>query len=270
MQQSFAQHTIAASVVNLSDQSPVIYANVGIVGANVGTVTNTQGFFQLHVADSLLDCPLRVSLYGFEPHVMNVREAIKLSEAGGWTIVLAEHVLEQEEVVVRAPDLKEKELGRRSDNGFITLGFASDQLGSEMGSAIQIKRKTYVEDFNFFIATVGYDSLVFRLNFFSCNEQGVPSDSLVTPSIVFGWNSIQQGIVRIDLKEAHIILREDVLMSLEIVDGVLSDGEFEKRNVQFGGKMVGGTYARLTSQSPWEEVPMITPAFYINVLQETK
>lgn len=268
--QTSAQHTVSATVQNLNDRSPVVYANVGIVGANIGTVTNPEGFFTLNFADSLLDYSLRISLYGFEPYLVSLRDALRMSEAGGWTVQMAEHVLDHEEVTVRAPELKEKELGRRSDNGFITVGFASDQLGSEMGSSISIKRKTYVEDFNFFISTVGFDSLVFRINFYGCSEKGVPTDSLVTESVLFGWNSTQQGVVKIDLKDEHIILRQDVLMSLEIVDGVLSAGEFEKRNVQFGGKMVGGTYARQTSQSAWEEVPVVTPGFYINVLQEVK
>lgn len=270
VQQVSAQHTVSATVKSLSDHSPVIYANVGIVGANIGTVTNPEGFFKLSFNDSLMNHSLRISLYGFEPYLVSLKDALQLSEGGNWQIQLADHVLEQEEVTVRAPELKEKELGRRSDNGFITLGFASDQLGSEMGSVIQIKRKTYVEDFNFFIATNGYDSLVFRLNFFACNEKGVPTDSMVTQSVVFAWGAVQQGAVKIDLTEEHLILRQDVLMSLEIVGGMLTEGEFERRSVMFGGKMVGGTYARQTSQSMWEEVPMITPAFYINVSQETK
>lgn len=72
------------------------------------------------------------------------------------------------------------------------------------------------------------------------------------------------------MNEAYIALKQDALMSLEIVGGELSEGPFEERSVQFAGKLVGGTYARQTSQSEWQEVPMITPAFYINVLQEKK
>lgn len=265
-----AQNSISGTAQNMSDHSPIIYANVGIVGANIGTVTNPDGFFTLNFVDSLLDYSMRISLYGFEPYLITVKEAMRMSEAGGWMIQMAEHILEQEEVTVRAPNLKEKELGRRSDNGMMTIGFASDQLGSEMGSAIGIKRKTYVKDFNFYILTVGYDSLVFRLNFYACEEKGAPSDSLVTESVLFGWHKDQQGTVHIDLSEEYLVLKRDVLMSLEIVGGELSEGEFERRSVQFAGKLVGGTYARQTSQSAWEEVPIITPAFYINVWQEEK
>ena len=265
---SHGQSTLEGRLLSLSDQQPLIYANVGLVACNLGTVTDVEGRFVLTIPDSLRGKEIRFSQYGFEPYSMVVSAAFFQQAEGGLLIYMTEHVQDQEEMTVRAPELKQKELGRKSENGTITVGFLSYQLGSEMGSVIDVKRRSYVEDFNFGVYATGYDTLVFRINFFACDKKGVPTDSLLTKSVVFGWNPSMNGMVSIDLKEEYITLKQDALLSLEIVGGEFSNGEIGKRSVQFAAKLMGGTYARQTSQSAWEEVPVVTPAFYITVQQE--
>ncbi len=264
----YSQQVCTGKVIDLKSKQAMPYVNVGIIGGNTGTVTNPDGYFTFNIPDSILGGSLRISTYGYEPVVMAVSEFLQTGEEG-MVISLAEKVFEQEEMVVRAPDLKEKVLGRKSENGFITLGFQSQQLGTELGLPIRIKSRTYIDNFNFFVMNQDYDSLTLRLNFYACDKKGHPIDSLVQKGTVFHLVGSQQGLISIDLREEHIILKDDVFMSLEVVDGFTTVESEEERSLFFGAKMIGEAFARYTSQSEWMDIPIVTPGFFITVQQET-
>ena len=268
---------LEGQIVDDITKQPIIYANVGIVGGNKGTVTNQSGFFSLTIPDTLMGNNLRISNYGYESLVMKVSAFEKLLTNGAPVVLgLKQIVLEIAEATVVAPTLKEKMLGRKAESGTMVLGFSSDELGTEIGVFIKVKNKSYLDDFNFFVSNSIYDSLTFRINFYACDKHGNPKDSLLAESIVFKLDSISTGKVRIDLREYHLSLSEDTYLSLEVVSGFTSVEKEEGDNkpfqsgLFFGAEFGGHASYRYTSQANWENIPMVAPGLYLNARQVVK
>ncbi len=67
-----AQLLIKGTVKSTTDQSSVIGANVAVRGTSIGTVTDTEGKFELNVQPG---AELEINYLGFEPKIITVRDA---------------------------------------------------------------------------------------------------------------------------------------------------------------------------------------------------
>jgi len=273
---TIAQSTILEGrIIDETSQDPVLYVNVGIIGGNTGTVSNLEGIFSLSVPDSLIENKLRISVYGYESMILNISSLIERTEVNTpLSISLKRHSQEVAEIQVNGRELKKKVIGRRAESGIMTIGFSSDELGTEMGVFLKVKKKSHIEDFNFYLNNSDYDSLTFRINFYACDKKNNPTDSLLAESIIFKLDSMSTGSVKIDLKEYYLILRENTYLSLEVVDGFYSENALEKGvksekhpGLTFGAEFGGNASFRFTSQSTWETIPLVAPGLYLNVLQ---
>ena len=266
---------IEGRIIDETTQGPVEYVNVGIIGGNVGTVSNLEGVFSLSIPDSLSKGRLRVSVYGYESMTFELSKLIERPKENGPIIIsLKNQVQEIAEVQVSNIELKTKILGRKTDSGRMTLGFVSDKLGTEMGVFVKVKKRSYVDDFNFYVNNSDYDTLTFRINFYACDKKGNPTDSLLAESVIFKLNSISTGPVKIDLKEYYLTLWENTYLSLEVVDGFYSeDAQKVKPNdkkhlgLTFGAEFGGKASFRFTSQSVWQNIPLVAPGLYLTVRQ---
>ncbi|MDF3078087.1 MAG: hypothetical protein K0S09_1976 [Sphingobacteriaceae bacterium] len=227
-------------------RQPLSYVNVGVVGKNVGTVSDANGGFSLRIPSDFDNDTLRISMVGFQPKVYRVSEFKKLASANS-EIQLTEAVYDLKEVRVSNRRLTEKVLGNKTESKSTTAGFTSNKLGHEIGIIIKIKKSpTYLKDFNVSVASEQKKPIKLRLNFYSV-KNGMPDTILLKKNIIVETKP-NAGKISVDLEPYGIVAEDDVFVSLEWIENSGGHGLMFSASL-FGSPLI----ARETSQSKWEK-----------------
>ena len=250
-------------IVDAKTNLPLSYVNVGILNRDVGTVSDTLGYFSLRFEDDFGNDTLRVSRIGYEARNFVLKKI--LNEGDTVKIDLVEEVSELNEVVVSARAFKRRTLGNKTESKFLGTGFGYDQLGAEMGIKINVRKNpTFVDAFNF---TISHNRLsaksTFRLNFYTV-EKGRPSKNILKDNILVSIEPKQTGKVTIDLRPYDIILKDDVIVALE---WVANEGKNKKDEAIFFplGLMTNGTLYKYTYHSKFKKFASLGVGFNIDV-----
>ena len=258
----FAQLTIVAQqnlkgiLLDSVDSKPIEFANIGLIGKNVGTVTNDKGEFNLLVPDSLISEKTKISIIGYKTRIVSTADLVKMS-----VIKLSRDLTTLAEVEVRPKKTKNKILGNETKTNGVRGGFKRNSLGSEMAIKLNIKHKdTQLRKFmiNINANTIGLP--VFRFNVYSVGKDGMPNENLLKQNILIEPKN-PLGLVELDLVPFDIILNEDVFISMEWIKD-LGDA----KAITFSTKLVGNsTYFRQTSQGKWEKISPIGIGLFVEV-----
>ena len=100
--------TISGTVLKMNSDKPIEYVNIGIIGRNIGTVSDQYGKYTLDIKSEYHDDTLRFSCIGY--HSYSVRVSDFISQNNG-NVSLEEMLYELAEVVVRPKKIKQKTLG---------------------------------------------------------------------------------------------------------------------------------------------------------------
>jgi len=254
---SLGQEISGRVLDNVSEQN-LAYVNIGVIGKNVGTVTNQDGTFSIDLMDEYDQDTIRISLIGYlslEYKVMDFKKLINDSPI----IHLEPRSFEIEEVVVSGKKLKTKILGNKTTSRKMSGGFESDDLGSEVGVPVKIKRKpTYIKKFFASIVESKYDTLKFRLNLYSLKNK-MPDQPLLNENIIIS-TTMETGLFEVDLTEYNIVVQDDFFVSLEWIEDLGEDG------LQFSMSLLGNPVIhRKTSQGNWEKIGMVGIGFAVEV-----
>jgi hypothetical protein len=223
------------------------FVNVGIIGKNVGTVTDQLGNFSLVIDSRYDNDSLRFSLIGYEPRSYLVRA---FREDSVKEILLKPKMYNLDEVKVTYHRARSIRLGVPVVSDQLKSGFADNELGSELGIKVETNGRVRLEDINLNVATCTYDSVTYRLNIYQCLDEDEYVNILQKPIYVtFSNDKIKQAIT-LDLKKYSIIIEGPVLISLELYKD-LGEGRL-LFHTQF---FTGTTYHRKTSEGRWTAAP---------------
>jgi hypothetical protein len=221
------------------------YANVGIVGKNVGTVTDTHGYFTLPLDNIYNDDSLRFFMIGYEPKALLVNQFKNDSIKN---IYLKPKIYSLHEVTVTYYKPREIKLGTAVVPNELRSGFGYNNLGSELGIKIHVRGHVKLEDINFNIGVCTYDSVTYRLNIYQSDNQNDYTNILTTPIYIsFSKDKINKPIT-FDLRKYSITVSGYVLVALELYKD-LGEGKLLFRTEFYGGK----TYHRKASEAKWDE-----------------
>jgi hypothetical protein len=142
-----AQITCKGVLIDSLSKEPLEFANAGLLGKGIGSVSNEKGEFEFKVPDSLAQVPLKISLIGYRSI------SLKPSEVqNGKRILLPPVSIKLEEVQVNPKKVKIKILGNETTSKAVSGGFKSNLLGAEMGVRLNIKHPdTYLRKLKFHI-----------------------------------------------------------------------------------------------------------------------
>ncbi len=254
---AYSQETYSGSIVDKNSKEIIPFINIGVVGKNIGTVSNNKGGFQIELNEKYDNDTLKFSSIGYKTLIFKVSK-FKNIILNNPIIQLEEEITELQEVVVSSRKLKEKILGNKTTSKKISAGFTSNNLGNEVGIKIKIKKSpTYIEDFNFCIVRNEYDSIKLRLNFYDF-KNGLPNKNILKDNIII-VSQIKDGILNIDLRDYDIIVYEDFFVSLEWIEN-LGD-EF---GLTFSAGFLGSPIIfRSTSQDYWQKKGAVSIGFNV-------
>ncbi len=235
------------------------YVNIGIVNKGIGTVSNDSGNFYLLLQKRHYKDSIKLSMIGYQSKTYLVKDFITTIQKNN-TIYLTEKTEVLNEVVVTTRKLRMRILGNRSKSRRSMYEATSDELGSEIGIIIKIKRSpTFIEKFSTKIFTRKYSSFKFRLNFYDVKD-GIPNNNLLSESIIITSNEIKEGTIDLDLKPYNIIVENDFFVTLEWIEG---DG---RQKLHLPASLLGGYIVeKETSHAQWEKYPVGSIGFNVTV-----
>lgn len=239
--------TIQGVVYQSGTEKPVDYANVGISGKNVGTVTDALGRFSLYIAPEFNSEVLLISLLGYTLLQVKVAELRKNAVN---TLYLEEKVIALKEVVVKPRKVKEKVLGVTTQSKAIMAGFKDNLLGYEAGILMKVKKSAVIKKVKINIAQCSYETIFFRLNVYAVDGKKSFTNILREPIYIDIKGSSIKDEIQLDLSDKNIVVEGDFLVTLEHVKD-LGPGF-----LHFCSKLSSKTYYRKTSQGQWLTVPI--------------
>lgn len=234
------------------------YTSIGVKGTSIGTVSNEKGIFVLDLSKVKDNPQIVVSNISYKLKEYSLKEFKELINAGK-AIILEENSQKLREVTVSSKKLKERNLGNKTTSRLFQSGFYGNTLGYEIGGKIEIKNTpTYIDSFNFFIASCDCDSLFFRLNIYSITDD-MPYENLLPENIYFSTD-ITSGKVSIDLTKYNIQIEQDVIITIEKIKHIGKGG-----GIMFSQSLLGNdTYLRGSVVSQWK-VDKMSIGFNVNV-----
>lgn len=252
----FAQQTCKGVLLDSISGQPIEFANIGIVGKGVGTVTNEKGEYNFLIPDSLKDQKAKVSLIGYKSKTISVAKLASLNK-----LLLAQEATNLDEVAVSAKKTKIKILGNNTTGRGVVAGFTKNNLGAEMAIKLDVKHKgTHLRKFFVNIAECKLEKAMFRLNIYSVDERGYPKENILKQNIILEPKE-KTGLIEHDLKPYNIFVDEDVFIAIEWIKD-LGDA----KGLNFSTKLVGSaTYFRGASQDEWHKTSPIGVGLHVEV-----
>ena len=228
---------------------PLPFVNIGILNKDLGTTSNIKGEFELSLLESNANDTLRVSMIGYEPVVIYLKDLFKKQKLTV-NIQLNEKTDELKEVVITDKKLTTKILGNMTDSKFFGVRFPSGDFGSEIVVKLKIKdAPTYLETFSFNISYNEGDTATFRVNVYGI-ENGIPGKNILNDNVLVKISG-QTGKIDVDLSKYNLIVNDDFFIGLEWVEGKSCSG------IVFSSGLVNKvTYYRKASQGRLKKSPM--------------
>lgn len=248
---------LKGKIIDAKTKLSLAYVNVGILKKNIGTVSQTDGSFKI---PATTDDSIEVSMIGYASQVCLPG---KLKTHSNIVIEMMPKENALPEVVITSKTLPVQTLGNTTTSKFMSIGLPLKFLGSEIGIKIKAgKRPALLKSFNFNVSDNRLDSATFRLNIYSI-KKGQPFENILSKEILIHVGN-QAGLYHIKLDDYKIILKEDVIISLEWIDGGKSGNE---RGVLFlsAAMFNSGTWHRKTSLGNWTKAKGLGVGFNVNV-----
>jgi len=230
-------------VVSSQNDQGIGFVNIGVVGKNIGTVSDQNGNFRIVIDSIYINDSIRFSAIGYEPQTFPVR---RLNDLPDKTLYLnpLEFYLSEIKVVYSKP--REIRLGYPVISDALRSGFSDNDLGSELGVIIDTKKQVRLKDLSLNVGICTYDSVSYRVNIYEVVNQTDFKNILAKPIYIsFSKEKIGEALT-FDLWENEIIVEGNILVTLELFKN-LGEGRLLFKTEFF----TGYTYHRKTSQGSW-------------------
>ncbi|KAB2868920.1 MAG: carboxypeptidase-like regulatory domain-containing protein [Bacteroidales bacterium] len=237
---------ISGVVVNDKNDETIEYTNIGILGKNIGTVSDSQGKFSIDINSQFNNDSLLFSSIGYFPKQVKVSEL----RNGNVKVALKEKVYEIKPVVVTPRIFKPKTLGVSTRSKMASAGFENNLLGYEMGIIMKVKKTAKLKSVNLNFSVCSYDSLFYRLNIYKVTGPLAFENILENPIYLSLTKNDVKETVRIDLEKYNLVMQGYFLVTIEHVKD-LGDGR-----LYFCAGLKEKTYYRKTSQGEWKTAPV--------------
>ena len=260
---------IRGRVADVKNNTPLAYVNVGIPGKNIGTVTQQNGSFILPIDRESINDSIKISMAGYQSQSFSITDLLaqkpaqNLAQKEEPCFLLTEKVSELKEVIISAKTVRVKTIGNTATSRLVSVAFPLRLLGSEIGIKIKLGNKPVIlKSFQFTISSNRLDTSVFRLNIYHF-KNGAPSENTLRQNILIPVGK-QTGGYAVNLSDYKIVLKDDILLSLESIEG--SSSALKPGAIFLSAGLLNSpTWHRQTSQGEWKKVNGIGVGFNLRV-----
>jgi hypothetical protein len=240
---SVFSQSLKGIVLSGENNSAIAYVNIGLIGKNIGTVSDESGHFEIKLDKEYDNDSLRFSMIGYESGTFMVRS---LREDSVKNIYLKPRLYTMKEVVVVYHRPKKIRLGTPVLSNDLRSGFANNNLGSELGINVFVKRRVKINNINLNVAVCTFDSVTYRLNIYKSVNQSRYQNILNEPIYISFTKNMVDKVISFDLSKYSIIIEGDIIIALELYKD-LGEGSLLFHTEFF----TGTTYHRKASEAIW-------------------
>ena len=255
-------------MIDRESGQPIVFANIGIIGKNIGTVSDVTGWFKIELNSNFDKDTLCISCIGYEKRtylIVDFKDNIRNADQVKIELLPKSYLLE--EVIIQPVDTKTYTLGNFCEsNSPYGNAFYSDKLGTEMGVIVNLPRKkniAFLKNFRFYIGEFTFDRFPVRLNIYNL-KNNQPYENILAEPVFLDITSAGEYII--DLEKYNIITNGNFFISLEyykIADK--TEGELTFCAVHNRKMNKGNGYYRLTSQGDWKREMFDNVGFSVQV-----
>jgi hypothetical protein len=239
---------ISGTVFELNSNAPIEYVNIGVVGKNIGTVSDENGKYTLQIDPEFHSDTLKFSSIGYYPYSVQVADFIKQNNG---SVILEKRDYELAEVIVRPRRVRERTLGATTRNKFAvaSMGDSTRMHGGEIGVLMRNNRTAYLKEVNINFAVCTYDVLSYRVNVYKALPNRQFENILTEPVYVTTTKEETENTVTIDVRHLNLVIEGNFLVSIETFKD-LGPG-----TLHFPISLLHRSFFRRTSQGSWESFP---------------
>lgn len=247
---------ISSQIKDSKTQLPIQYVNIGIVGKNIGTVSDSLGNFQLSLTSAFDTDTLKISIITYKTINYNIGD-LRASEFPN-TILMDEKIVQLKEVVISNEKRKAIKLGLKRKYSYpiplykkvsSKVAFPQKNGSHEIGTRFTNSKTIHLDSIQLNFAECNLDNVEIRLNIYSIKND-IIENILIQPIYISLTKENALNFPIIDLTEHNIQVESDFLITIEnhmqIKDGAL----YLLANFKSKGKMYP-TYYKKSSQSNW-------------------
>jgi len=265
---------ITGKVLDSSNDDPLEYVSIGVVGTPLGTITNAKGEFGLEVKGQPGNATVRFSMIGFKAQAISLAELSNQKNA----IRLIVEPVKLAEVIVKPFSGKLKKAGTPD---FSKPGQVCGWSGTEFGKGSEIGLKIALGDQNVRLQSLhirvcmqSFDSCLFRLHIRDVVND-LPADELLSDNILLLITK-RSGWADVDLQKYNLVFKGDIALTIEWIkvigahpDRVVkfsNSTQFTANNVLFNvHEKQGCCYKKNANEDKWSCNKTQSPAFYLTV-----
>ena len=232
--------TVSGTVFEMNSEIPIEYVNIGIIGKNIGTISDQNGRYTIRILPEYHDDMLIFSCIGYHSYSVKISDFIDLNNGN---VSLEKRAYDLSEVVVTPRRVRERRLGNTAN--ILSSNWRTSVLGLEMGLLIKNKRTSFLKEVNWNIANFTQDTVVFRVNIYKAQEEleiefikGAVyventkfenyENILKNPVYVTVTKDKPKERITADLRHLNLVVEGDFLVTFEYVK-ISGKGEFRYR-----------------------------------------
>ena len=254
----FGQIKFSGTIIDNVTRLPIEYANIGLLEKEVGTVCNSLGKFELLVPDDLVNNLVVISHLGYETTTLKISEL--KSKSSELKIELKPAAIILQEIAILAS--RQVSLGYKPNGNKVTGFFKAAGLGLEGGTLIQNNGQVSLTQFNLNILKIPFDSLKFRLNFYSV-KKGNPSNKINLKDIIFTISKADTGLYSLPLANENIQVTDNFICTIELIELFGQSAE----NAEFLFSAIpnkdGFIYKKTISLGSWVRIKKYSLCFWL-------
>lgn len=243
------------TVISATRGEPVIYAGVGIINRNLGTVTDTLGNFSLKIPPELAGDSVRISAVGYASKTFAVSDIALLPD----TIELDDDIVILNELVVKPGKIKHLRAGRKGGSGFIYIDVEGYKAaGQGLATPLKVKRRAWLKEIGFTIITDGspLSHMKFRVNIYRKEGDSYELQKINPVYFDYDKSQLRDGEFSFVFPDEITLGAGDYYVELEFLEN-FSGEYFTMKTRPLSGK----TRYRYASQSNWETLPFGAPIY---------
>ncbi|MFV1884768.1 MAG: carboxypeptidase-like regulatory domain-containing protein [Balneola sp.] len=266
---SYSQE-LTGQVLELGSRTSIPFVNIGIVGEDIGTVSNLDGEYQLNISEASGSDTLRFSYIGFQPYDIDVNSIRKNGLSS--PILLEEKVFELNEITVESKKLVSKTVGVRKKDGHpiplfrkakTEVPFPQKNYRHEIGTLFSGNGFVNLDKVQINFSEVSIDTLDVRINVYSV-QNGVFENILKEP-VYMTITDLKKNLSPIvDLTELNLSLQDDFLITIENYQRIPNSSVRIFANLKSKGRSFP-TYYRSNSQSTWTNLKVNSKDFGLSI-----
>jgi len=231
-------------------KEPLVYATIGLLHTDLGTITDQEGFFKLDlgIAGTTASEELLISHIGYESKAVSVAH-FKAED----TLYLKKKVFELNEIVIeksRFQKGKKRRWGYYSKKKNVITGWNSYAKGEESGLIVRNDKKVRIDSIGFHLAHLSYEYAQFRLRVRSV-ANGKPNEDILTENYYLRVDDV--GSHSFNLQSTPLWHHGSFYVGLELV----SIGKAKKKpsgkhdKIALSGKFLGKMCYKKGSTGKW-------------------